>query len=428
MKVSHTSTITDMIKVGKSIDLTYSKLSTHDMVGDIEFINHHLLFSYKDYISRFTVLVTLTDKEFLKYQFNPKLLAYDIYGSTDLYFVLLIVNDLMSEKEFSLRTFKLIKPDNIDLIHDIYNKEKQYLINNKYVKASEPYETYQFNAVGEVEDNKELEARIAQLEKEFEKIKNTIKDTIAGVIDENFDDLLSDRIDKELADIKNKIDQIVQNAVFDLETSITNIENQLTNINKVIEGIVDIKLKDQLDYIMDKIDNLGSNEELQKLKAEVDQLRADLDNLLSDNLKEIIDAITGDLDGFKALLNAKTRDVAFQILEPITLGLQKDTEFHIPYVGSIEKATMSVRLDSIKDSNIIVIIQRSNTMTGGWDEVGRLNLFVDLFHDEFLNLNIPINNQSIRFNIEAGHMDNIKGLAVVLSVKEVEVDPPPTQT
>lgn len=48
------------------------------------------------------VRVHLSDDDILKYKYRPKMLAYDIYDNTELYYVILRVNDLYNVKDFNL--------------------------------------------------------------------------------------------------------------------------------------------------------------------------------------------------------------------------------------------------------------------------------------------------------------------------------------
>lgn len=48
------------------------------------------------------VRVHLSEDDILKYKYRPKMLAYDIYDNTELYYVILRVNDLYNVKDFNL--------------------------------------------------------------------------------------------------------------------------------------------------------------------------------------------------------------------------------------------------------------------------------------------------------------------------------------
>jgi hypothetical protein len=64
----------------------------------------------------YTVMETLSDDDFLKYNLNPKLFCYDRYGSVDLFHVLLYVNDMLTSMEFNKQTFIALTPDVVILI------------------------------------------------------------------------------------------------------------------------------------------------------------------------------------------------------------------------------------------------------------------------------------------------------------------------
>ena len=51
--------------------------------------------------------VTLTTKEYYKYRYNPKLLSFDVYGTTELWFFILMANELYSMTEFDMRKLTL---------------------------------------------------------------------------------------------------------------------------------------------------------------------------------------------------------------------------------------------------------------------------------------------------------------------------------
>ena len=74
----------------------------------------------------------MTDDEYHKYKFKPKLLAYDLYGSVELYFTILFLNGTCNIKDFDRRVIKLIrKSDMIALLEAIYNAEQNYISSNR---------------------------------------------------------------------------------------------------------------------------------------------------------------------------------------------------------------------------------------------------------------------------------------------------------
>ena len=74
----------------------------------------------------------MTENEFQKYRYKPKLLAYDLYGSTELYFAILFINGTCNIKDFNRKNIKLIKKaDMIALLEAIYNAEQNYISTNR---------------------------------------------------------------------------------------------------------------------------------------------------------------------------------------------------------------------------------------------------------------------------------------------------------
>ena len=68
----------------------------------------------------------------LKYSYNPGLLAYDIYGSSELEFVILKLNGIIDPKDFDFPTIKLIEVDTMsEVLSNIYNAEYKYIEKNR---------------------------------------------------------------------------------------------------------------------------------------------------------------------------------------------------------------------------------------------------------------------------------------------------------
>ena len=69
------------------------------------------------------VKITLSNEEYSKYRYNPKVLSYDIYGTTELWFLILEANELHSINEFNSRTIYLFKTDIVEKMTRILNLE-----------------------------------------------------------------------------------------------------------------------------------------------------------------------------------------------------------------------------------------------------------------------------------------------------------------
>ena len=70
------------------------------------------------------------------YYYKPKLLCYDVYGNPELYYIILLMNDIADVKEFTKPVIKMLKNDHMNtLLGYIYNAEKNAINNyNKKIK------------------------------------------------------------------------------------------------------------------------------------------------------------------------------------------------------------------------------------------------------------------------------------------------------
>lgn len=137
-KVEETYTVEDFIQLGKSLDdIQYSKFAilskaVAGVSNPIIFAEHNVIYDYEEEFKALSLSVEMTEAEFLKYKLKPKLLAYDIYGSTELYFTILFINGIYDIKDFNRKNVKLLKPaDMLQLLESIYNAEKYYINMNR---------------------------------------------------------------------------------------------------------------------------------------------------------------------------------------------------------------------------------------------------------------------------------------------------------
>lgn len=133
------STLEDFITLGKSgANITYYNYSvlqvenTTDGKMQIQFVQDNIVNDYMEILQDNAVKVELNQDEQNKYYYNPDLLSYDIYGSTELDFIILKLNGIIDPKDFDLPKIKLIQADTlIELLSDIYNAESKHLLTNR---------------------------------------------------------------------------------------------------------------------------------------------------------------------------------------------------------------------------------------------------------------------------------------------------------
>ena len=142
--VTQTRTIQDMINLKDQDPLTYYSLSilAKSITDDgLLYSSDNIIYTYLEELNQVAEEVEMNDQEYIRYCYKPKLLAYDVYGSTELYFVLLALNGTCNVKDFNKRKFKAIKADVLlDLLNKIYNAEEEYIrYNRKNVGEDVPY-------------------------------------------------------------------------------------------------------------------------------------------------------------------------------------------------------------------------------------------------------------------------------------------------
>ena len=71
--------------------------------------------------------IELNTKEYYKYRYNPKLLSYDIYGTTELWFFILMANELYSISEFNLKKLVLYDASIISKFNKMLELDQEFL-------------------------------------------------------------------------------------------------------------------------------------------------------------------------------------------------------------------------------------------------------------------------------------------------------------
>lgn len=132
MRSDKTYTIEDFIDSSNTNDINYESTSLLQNLNGYTMIAYNLFNDYIDELDNLAVYVTLSDEEYNKYLYRPKILAYDLYGSTELYFLILMLNNICNVKEFNFKRLKLLKVDDLQkFISAVYNSEKDTLSLNR---------------------------------------------------------------------------------------------------------------------------------------------------------------------------------------------------------------------------------------------------------------------------------------------------------
>lgn len=125
-EASTAMTIEEFIANGSNTVLSYDKLSFKEKFDDIVYPMKNILDDYIKELKEKAVVVTLSNKELIRYKWRPKVLAYDLYGNGELDFVILALNNICNIKDFDKKEIKLLRINELEeFITSIYNAEKE---------------------------------------------------------------------------------------------------------------------------------------------------------------------------------------------------------------------------------------------------------------------------------------------------------------
>lgn len=111
--------------------LYFKEVNKMDSGNKLVFLSDSVLLKYNNDLRNYLVKLTMTDKECNKYFYNPKLLSYVLYGTTELWFLLLHANEIYSTSQFSINPLWVYNTSIMNAINTILNLEKTYIDENE---------------------------------------------------------------------------------------------------------------------------------------------------------------------------------------------------------------------------------------------------------------------------------------------------------
>lgn len=112
-----TYTLDQFIACQSDTSFCYANTSFIDQIDNIKYPVHNVVSDYIDeIIDTYCVHVVLSDDDLMRYRYRPKLLCYDVYGSQEVYFLILLINDMCSIKDFDKTDLMLPTKDNMKTI------------------------------------------------------------------------------------------------------------------------------------------------------------------------------------------------------------------------------------------------------------------------------------------------------------------------
>lgn len=104
-----TITLEEYIDCKSDYNMSYHNTSFIDKYDSREYDVYNITSDYIDELrsDTYSVEIGLNEEQYAKYKYRPKLLCFDLYGSTELHFLILIINDMYSSKQFTKRKLRL---------------------------------------------------------------------------------------------------------------------------------------------------------------------------------------------------------------------------------------------------------------------------------------------------------------------------------
>jgi hypothetical protein len=123
-----------LIDYSKSLDISHAKLHFKTLIQSEQnklIINTmSIIDKYYDVIKANTVDYQMTDAELIKYKFQPKYLSFDLYGTTELWSLILKVNNMLSATQFTRRNIKILTNNIFSVLNEILILEDKEIKEN----------------------------------------------------------------------------------------------------------------------------------------------------------------------------------------------------------------------------------------------------------------------------------------------------------
>lgn len=114
LKPTETYTLDQYIASDSENVMNYINTSYLEKINHIKFSVYNIMSDYiEDLHKDYCVKVELSNDELMKYRYKPKLLCHDIYKNGELAYLILLINDMYSVKQFTKSTLLLPRTGDI---------------------------------------------------------------------------------------------------------------------------------------------------------------------------------------------------------------------------------------------------------------------------------------------------------------------------
>jgi hypothetical protein len=130
---AQTYTLEQFISMKNTDDMTYNNFSIYGLIDGQQILESNLIDEYLDELYKICSPVQLSVDEQKNYKYAPDLLAYDVYGSVQLDFIVLASNDMVDPKDFNLKKLKLPTASRLrEFLNEVYGANSNWISKNRY--------------------------------------------------------------------------------------------------------------------------------------------------------------------------------------------------------------------------------------------------------------------------------------------------------
>lgn len=127
-----THTINEFIAQKNQDEISFRNFSTFDMINGTEYLIKNVIDDYMDELLSICIDVDLTREQYIRYKYSPDLLAYDIYGTTQLDYLIMEINGVIEPRDFNFKKLKLPYASQLSsFLNTVYNSESVYIQYNR---------------------------------------------------------------------------------------------------------------------------------------------------------------------------------------------------------------------------------------------------------------------------------------------------------
>lgn len=131
MMLGKETTMTSYIKEYKNEESSYDALHLKEVLaGDTSkmiLANESIITKYEKCLEQYVTTRTFTQAEERRYFYNPKVLSFDLYDTTELWFLLLRLNEMYSTTQFNVNPIKIYTGNVLPAIESILDTEKEII-------------------------------------------------------------------------------------------------------------------------------------------------------------------------------------------------------------------------------------------------------------------------------------------------------------